>query len=133
MSAIEMFGPFEAELEGKALIVTPKRNLPEVAFEEIEAGAKEVLALADRAPVKNAVVDLCHADYCGSTALGFFIGLWRLVKARGGRLVLCNVSPHEHEVLRVTRLAPLWPVLPSREEALEAVRNGPAPASAGCA
>ncbi len=132
MSASETsYGPFEARVEGDALVVAPKGNLPELAFQEIEAGAKEVLALAARPQVKNAVVDLGHADYCGSTVLGFFIGLWRVVKARGGRMVLCNVSAHEREVLRVTRLAPLWPVFPSREEALEAVRCGLA-AGAGC-
>jgi hypothetical protein len=43
------------------------------------------------------------------------------VLGRGGRIAFCNVSPHEREILAVTGLNGLWPVYPSRAEAVAAV------------
>jgi anti-anti-sigma factor len=73
-------------------------------------------------PVKHIVLDLHKMDYCGSTALGAFVSLWHGVRERGGRLALCNISKHERELLGVTNLDYLWPLCPSRVEALRAVR-----------
>jgi hypothetical protein len=36
-------------------------------------------------------------------------------------LAFCNVSAHERELLTVTGLDTLWPIYPSREEAIRAV------------
>jgi anti-anti-sigma factor len=121
-------GIFDLEVEGETVIVTPTEDLRELDFAEIGAGAEEVLALLGRTPARNVVVDLRRTDYYGSTALGFFVRVWKRVRGRGGRMAWCNVSAHEEEILRLARLDRLWPVCPSREEALAAVRP---PAKAG--
>jgi len=45
----------------------------------------------------------------------------KLVKSRGGELVLCGASALAVELLRITALDTLWAIYDSREEALEAV------------
>jgi hypothetical protein len=55
--------------------------------------------------------------------MGFFARLWRRVCERGGRMAFCNVSDHEREIMRVTRLDGLWPICPSRQEAIKAVED----------
>ena len=116
-------GVFEFEQVGETLIVTPRIDLRELAYEQVEAGARDLLDLLNRASVKNVVLDFHKTDYYGSTALGFFVRLWKRVRQRGGSLAFCNISDHEKEILRVTKLDHLWPVCSSREEALQAVAS----------
>jgi stage II sporulation protein AA (anti-sigma F factor antagonist) len=111
----------EVELQGDTLVLTPQGDLRELDYQEIEAEGEELLRLAEDPAVKNVVVDFARTDYFGSTALGLFARLWKRVRARGGRMALCNVSAHESQIMAVTRLASFWPVLPSREEALAAL------------
>ena len=56
-------------------------------------------------------------------ALGFFVKLWKRIRKVDGSMAFCNVSAHEQEVLRVTRLDTLWPVCTSREQAVEQLRQ----------
>src|ERR1051325_7521614 len=102
-------GAFEIERDGDTLIVTPLNNLRELEFPQIETGAKEILGLLASASVKNVIVDFYKTEYYGSTALGFFVKLWKRVRERKGRMVFCNVSDHEREILNVMRLDKLWP------------------------
>jgi anti-anti-sigma factor len=71
--------------------------------------------------VKQVVLDFHETDYFGSTAVGFFLRLWKQLRGRGGRLAFCNVSEHERDILQVTGFDRLWPICASREEALQAV------------
>jgi anti-anti-sigma factor len=111
----------EVERQGDTLVLTPREDLRELEYQEIVAEGEELLRLADNPSVRNVVVDLGLTDYFGSTALGLLAQLRQRVRARGGRMALCRVSPHEKEILAVTRLAGFWSVHSSREEAIAAV------------
>lgn len=115
-------GLFDVERDGEVLILVPRTDLRESDYLEIEAGARDLLDLVSAPDVKGLVLDFHRTDYYGSTALGFFLRLWRRVGGRGGRMAFCNLSSNEGEILAVTRLDTLWPVYPSRDEALKAVR-----------
>jgi anti-anti-sigma factor len=116
-------GAFEFEREGQTLVVTARTDLRELDYPEVEAGARDILHLLGNGTINNVVLDFHRTDYYGSTALGFFVKLWKRVRERGGRMAFCGVSDHEREILRITRLDGLWPICPSRQEALQAVRG----------
>ena len=116
-------GVFEVEQAGDTIIVVPTVDLRELDYQRIEDGARGILDLLDGAAIQNVVLDFHRTDYYGSTALGFFLKLWKRVRDRKGRMAFCNVSDHEKEILQVTSLDRLWPVCPSRNEALAAVRG----------
>ena len=116
-------GVFEIEKEGDTIIVVPAVDLRELDYQRIEAGAKAILELLNGTGIKNVVVDFGKTDYYGSSALSFFLKLWKTARGRNGRMAFCNVSDHEKEILQVTSLDRLWPVCPSRNEALAAVRG----------
>jgi anti-anti-sigma factor len=118
---------FEVEEFGDTAVLTPGSDLRELDYTQIVAGAREAFALLESGPVKNLVLDFRRTDYYGSTALGFFVRLWKRVSGRGGQMVFCNLSDHETEILRTARLDRLWPVCGSRAEALEQVRRGAPP------
>jgi anti-sigma B factor antagonist len=114
---------FEIERQDDTIIVTPLLDLNEFEFQRIDAGAGTILRLLEDAPVKNVVLDFHRVDYFGSTALGFFIKLWKRARKKDGHMALCNVSEHEKEILKVTMLDNLWTICASKEEAMRAVRK----------
>jgi anti-anti-sigma factor len=116
-------GAFEVEREGRTIIITPLTDLRELDYQQVEAGARDILHLFGNNGIKNVVLDFHKTDYYGSTALGFFVKLWKRVRERSGRMAFCGVSDHEREILKVTRLDGLWPIWSSREEAVRAVQG----------
>jgi anti-sigma B factor antagonist len=114
---------FEVEREGPTLVVTALTNLRESDYSKIEAGATDILNLIGSGTIKNVIVDFHKTDYYGSTALGFFVRLWKRIRECNGRMAFCAVSDHEKEILKVTNLDGLWPIYASREEALKAVQE----------
>jgi len=116
-------GIFEIEQEGETIVVTPLTNIGELAFQEIESGAAMVLDFLNDSMARNIVVDFHDTDYFGTTALGFFLKLWKKVSSRGGRMIFCNVSEHEKEILKFTELENLWIMRGSREAALQMARE----------
>ena len=111
------------EQVGETLVLTPSKNLSELAFEEIERDADHALQLLDGTRAKHVVLDFRHTDYYGSTALSFFVKLWKRVREIGGAMAFCNLSDHEHEILKITKLDMLWVICESREAALRAVAS----------
>jgi anti-anti-sigma factor len=112
---------FEIERDERTIIVTPLADLRELDYEQIEAGATEVLTLLNQPPVKNVIIDFHRTDSYGTTALGFFVKVWKRVKSGHGNMAFCNVSDHEMEILKITKLDNVWPICSSREEALRVI------------
>jgi anti-anti-sigma factor len=109
---------FQTERQDDTIIVTPVLDLNEFEFQRIEAGAGAILRLLEDTHLKNVVVDFHRVDYFGSTALGFFVKLWKSARKKDGHMALCNVSEHEKEILKGTMLDNLWTICASREDAM---------------
>jgi anti-anti-sigma factor len=116
-------GIFEIEQQDDTIIVVLAVDLRELEYQRIEEGARNILDLLNGTGIKHVVLDFHKTDYYGSTALGFFVKLWKRVRRRNGRMAFGNVSAHEKEILQITHLDHLWPICSSRIEALEAVRK----------
>jgi len=116
-------GIFEIEQQNDTIIVVPVVDLRELDYQRIEEGARRILDLLNDTGIKNAVMDFNKTDYYGSTALGFFVKLWKRVRRQNGRMAFCNISAHEKEILQITQLDHLWPICSSRTEALKAVKQ----------
>jgi anti-anti-sigma factor len=103
---------------GDAVVLTPRRDLRELEFAQIQ---QELGALADDPGVLRVVVDFRRTDSLGSTALGMLVRLGQAARQRGGRLALCHLSEHEREIFRVSGLAESWPTFATLTDALQAV------------
>jgi stage II sporulation protein AA (anti-sigma F factor antagonist) len=112
---------FSADRDGDILILTPLINMSELEYSQTMSA--EILALFNDTTIRHLVLDFQKTDYFGSTALGFFIRLWKMIKDRGGRMVMCNMSAHESEILEVTKLTEYWSIVPTREAALKAIQG----------
>jgi anti-anti-sigma factor len=114
---------FDIEHHGDTIVLVPTVNLRESDFERIEEGARDLFELLDSSPCRNIILDFCRTDFYGSTALGFFLKLWKRAGKQDGQLVFCNLSDREREILQVARLDQMWLICSSRSEALQAVQE----------
>jgi anti-anti-sigma factor len=113
-------GIFGIEQRGETLIVSPVTDLSELDYRQVEDGLNEVLQRLADVPAKHVVLDFHRTDYYGTTALSCFLKLWKRVVSGNGKMVFCNVSEHEQEILKINHL---WPIYPSRDAALQAVQG----------
>ncbi|MBI4575275.1 MAG: STAS domain-containing protein [Planctomycetes bacterium] len=71
------------------------------------------------------VVDCPELQYLSSSGCGVLVGLYKRLEESGGRLALARVPQGIRNILDVLQLSDYVRVLPTLEDALEAVRAGP--------
>jgi stage II sporulation protein AA (anti-sigma F factor antagonist) len=119
----ELLRRIQIKRDGDAVIMTPDGDLGEFVVSQIAEEAESAIRkLTEDPDWQHVVIDFCKTDYFGSSALGLFLRLWKRVREHGGRMALCNLSDHEIELLKVTRLNEFWIVEDTPEAALAAVR-----------
>ncbi|MHB9133147.1 MAG: STAS domain-containing protein [Armatimonadota bacterium] len=69
------------------------------------------------------VVDLQHANYLDSTALGMLVGTLKRVREQGGDLRLVSPPPRIRRLLEITRLVNVFPIDASEAEATENLKQ----------
>jgi len=114
---------FVVEQNEQTLILSPTSNLSELELTSLDEAIRDVMLQLDSLGFRNVILDFSNTDYYGSTALGFFIKLWKRVRSIEGNMVFCNVSAHEREVLKLTRLDNLWTICSTRNEALQHLQS----------
>jgi anti-anti-sigma factor len=115
---------FEVERQGETVILTSPGKLPRLEGRQgpLWAGKVAQRVLSDT-KAKNLIVDLQWSEGFGGAALGLFLRLWKGVRDRDGQTVLCNVASDATGMMHATSLDSLWPILPTKEKALEAVAS----------
>jgi anti-anti-sigma factor len=114
---------FEVQQVGDVLVLTPRGDLGSLEDQEIGSEMKATLELMQRSSINRVVIDFSSSKFFGSTMLGAMIKLWKRVSAAQGKMSLCNLSDHEREVLKVTKLDGVWPQLDSRHAAIDDVKK----------
>jgi anti-sigma B factor antagonist len=90
--------------------------------ETIARMGRQLITLAERAGSGSFVVNLAPVECMASGMLGKLITVHKTMRAAGGRLVLCHVRPYLYDkIFEVHRLASLFAVYESEEEALKAL------------
>lgn len=112
---------FDVEQTDGICIISPIGSIGalEEAIRDEWAG---VLASMEAAGTERVVIDLKSLDYFGSIVLELVVVLWKRLSGKGGRLVFCNVSPVGLDVLQAAKFDTIWPIVPSRQEAIDAVQ-----------
>lgn len=79
------------------------------------ASAKDHLQWTD---ITGVVVDISEVPYIDSTGLAFVVDLYKIMQARGGKLVLAGANGRVRDVLALTRISELIPAFDDRQAAL---------------
>ena len=106
---------FEFTPDNSAVVIALIGKLDPEAVEELHPQVQEVF----QAGLRRFVFDLSDLEYAGSLGLRLILGLQNQVKGQG-RVTLCSPSPEMMSLLKMTKLAQVLPLYPTREAALEA-------------
>ena len=74
---------------------------------------------------KDVVLQLEEISFIDSAGLGALVRLFGVLRANGGDLKLCQLSPFLLQVLQVTNLLRIFPIYASESEAIQAFSKGP--------
>lgn len=74
---------------------------------------------------KKVVLQLGEVTFIDSVGLGALVRQFGVLRAKGGDLKLCQVSPFLLKVLQVTNLLRILPIYASEAEAIQAFAKGP--------
>lgn len=106
---------------GDALVVAPSGTIESVDWLYIDQAAQVVLEPIRTQTVPLVVFDLEQVSYFGSVFLALLLRCQKLVKSKGGEMVLCSVTPPAKELLQITGLDMVWAIYDNRAEALAAI------------
>jgi anti-anti-sigma factor len=67
------------------------------------------------------VLDLSQTQFFGSSFIEVLFRVWNRLQGRSGKFAICGLTPHCYDVLKITHLDTLWPLMPTRAEAVAAV------------
>ncbi len=71
---------FQMQVDGDTLILSPTSNLSELELSYFDEEFRAVIQQLEDAGYRNVVLDFEGTDYYGSTALGFFLKLWKRIR-----------------------------------------------------
>ena len=112
---------FQLVWHGATVVIIPASDVEGLQWDLIEQAAEIVMDPLREQDVPMVVFDLTEVTYFGSVFLALLLRCHKLVKSRGGELVLCGASKLATELLRITALDTLWAIYDTQEEAIAAL------------
>jgi stage II sporulation protein AA (anti-sigma F factor antagonist) len=103
-----------SEKIGEVLVVSTAGQINSANAAALEA---ELLALVEQGEHRW-VLDMSRLDYISSAGLRVMLLLAKRLKQGSGRLVLCGMQPHVHEVFDISGFLSILTVVDSRATAL---------------
>lgn len=116
---------FEFDTSKHFASIALNNSLGESKWGEIEKAGNDLkarIATLDRAIV---LMDLSRLEFMGSSIVALIVNVWKDIEARKGGMVVLSPNEMTTEVLNMSGLAKLWPVVSSREEAEEILSQQP--------
>jgi anti-anti-sigma factor len=81
----------------------------------------DLLEKAGNAVPPRVVLDLQHTKFFGSSFIEVLFRIWKRLNSQpNGRFIICGLTPYCREVMTVTHLDKLWPLMDSFDEAVTA-------------
>ncbi len=84
---------------------------------------QQLVEVAKHASPPLIVLDMAQVETIDSFFIQFLIRVWKLVKKRGGQLVLASLNEQGLDVLRRSKIDSLWQRYATRDEAIEALQG----------
>jgi stage II sporulation protein AA (anti-sigma F factor antagonist) len=99
---------------GKVLVVSTAGQINSANAAQLES---ELLTIVEQGE-HQWVLDMGQLDYISSAGLRVVLLLAKRLKQNAGRLVLCNLQPHVHEVFDISGFLSILTVVDTRATAL---------------
>ncbi len=82
-----------------------------------------VLEAAKAADPPKVVIDLTFTKFFGSSFIEVLFRVWNRVNGVKGKFALAGLTSYCREVLEITHLDKLWPMLPNQDAAVAAIED----------
>ncbi len=86
---------------------------------QVQGVGDQLYALVKDSGLNKFVLDFSRVEALTSTLVGKLFGLHRRLRQGGGKLVLCGVRPQLVEVFEVLKIADLFRICETEQEALQ--------------
>ena len=103
-----------------SLVGPEYENLDERLLDGIRTSLLDI-AQGLTAPVM--ALDLSHTKFFGSAFIEILFRVANRIKNRGGKFALCGLTEYCAEVIHITHLDSLWPVLPDSASAVAKLKE----------
>ncbi|MBM4080891.1 MAG: STAS domain-containing protein [Planctomycetes bacterium] len=113
----------------RLLLLTVKGGVKVLTFQRrdlgmgmsVDAFISELRQAVGEEAKPRVVLNLENVAYISSGPMGALIGLCKRVRAAGGEICFCALSPYVFDAFRVTKLHQVFEFHPSEEEAIQAL------------
>ncbi len=112
---------FTIERHGDLTLIAASPSIESIDPEMEQQASKIILNCLRDQDSPLILFDLSDVQYFGSVFLAVLLRCWKTTTSRGGSMALAGVSDHARELLRVTSLDMIFPMYPTRREAMEAL------------
>ncbi|HTA44106.1 MAG TPA: STAS domain-containing protein [Bryobacteraceae bacterium] len=119
---------FESQVIDKVVVIRCKGRIalgPEVSELEAEVDRHTRIDGSSTFRIKLVVLQLEETDFVDSSGLGTLVRLFGILRAAGGGLKICQLSPRVLKVLQMTNLLAVFPAYTSEAQAIEAFSSAP--------
>jgi anti-anti-sigma factor len=116
-------GVFALHREGRTATIEVQGAVSSLADDAALRELDRILELIRQGNVHDVLVDFQQSPYFGSCLLEALRRIWNELQPRGGRMVLCNLSPVGMEIIQLAKFDQLWPVVATREAAARRLQS----------
>ncbi len=109
---------FVLETDRTAIVMIDRRFDAENA-PEVETDLKKI---AEKSP-ERVLFDFSKSEYIASAGMRVLLSITRQVLKKGGKVALCALSPNVRKVFDLAGFTQIFPIYPSREEALNTLKK----------
>lgn len=115
-------GKLKVVTDGEATIVSflDVAFLDETSIREL---GDELELLVTNSNKINLIVNFTNIDYLSSAVLGRLVKVYKLVKAKTGKMILCHIKNTILQVFKSTRLDKMFEIFPDQEKAVASLKN----------
>lgn len=118
---------FKVSWDGDTLIAAPQGRSREFRYQDIQVEANNIISSLRTQGFRNMIVDFSAVKLTGSLIID---SITQFCRAATGMAALAGCSPEQHSALKDLNLLSLWPIYPTKEDAIRAFRLGTAAAAA---
>lgn len=87
----------------------------------IDVLGQELSSLTNNPEKTNVILDLSSLKFMATMVMSKFIVLQKRLRARGGKLILCNLQPYILETIRLTQLHKVFEITKNRKAAFRVI------------
>jgi anti-anti-sigma factor len=111
---------FLVDQVGDVIVIMPGPRISALDNADLAQCRSAMIDAIQKTAVPAVIIDFSQIEYFGSIWLDTLCVLWKQVRERSGTMALCSLSEISFEILAKTKLASLWPIYASRQDALDA-------------